>query len=53
MKRPQLIVGQEIPITTGETLGSNNTNPFRQIERQDVGVQLTVTPQINDGDTIR
>lgn len=49
----RLIVGQEIPITTGETLGSNNTNPFRQIRRQDVGVQLTVTPQINDGDTIR
>lgn len=48
-----LIVGQEIPITTGETLGSNNSNPFRQIQRQDVGVQLTVTPQINDGDTIR
>jgi general secretion pathway protein D len=48
-----LIVGQEIPITTGETLGSNNTNPFRQIEREDVGVQLIVTPQINDGDTIR
>ncbi len=49
----QLIVGQEIPVTTGEALGSNNTNPFRQIQRQDVGVQLTVTPQINDGDTIR
>ena len=49
----QLIVGQQIPITTGEALGSNNANPFRQIQRQDVGVQLTVTPQINDGDTIR
>jgi len=48
-----LIVGQQIPITTGEALGSNNANPFRQIERQDVGVKLDVTPQINDGDTIR
>lgn len=48
-----LIVGQQIPITTGESLGSNNANPFRQIERQDVGVKLEVTPQINDGDTIR
>lgn len=48
-----LMVGQEIPITTGETLGSNNSNPFRQIERESVGVQLTVQPQINDGDTIR
>ncbi|MFW6412638.1 MAG: type II secretion system secretin GspD [Oceanicaulis sp.] len=48
-----LLVGQQIPITTGEALGSNNANPFRQIERQDVGVRLTVRPQINDGDVIR
>jgi general secretion pathway protein D len=48
-----LLVGQQIPITTGEALGSNNANPFRQIERQDVGVQLTVRPQINVGDAIR
>lgn len=48
-----LMVGQEIPITTGETLGSNNSNPFRQIERESVGVQLYVRPQINAGDAIR
>lgn len=48
-----LMVGQEIPITTGETLGSNNSNPFRQIERESVGVQLYVRPQINDGNAIR
>ena len=48
-----LMVGQEIPITTGEALGSNNANPFRQIEREPVGVQLYVRPQINDGDAIR
>lgn len=45
--------GQEIPITTGETLSSDNNNPFRTIDREEVGVKLTVTPQINDGDTIR
>ncbi|MEE2565758.1 type II secretion system secretin GspD [Hyphobacterium marinum] len=48
-----ILVGQQIPITTGETLGANNTNPFRTIERQDVGVQLEVRPQISEGDTIR
>lgn len=48
-----LLVGQQIPITTGEALGANNANPFRQIERQDVGVSLTVRPQINVGDAIR
>ncbi len=48
-----IMVGQQIPITTGETLGSANTNPFRTIQREDVGVQLEVTPQISDDGVIR
>lgn len=52
-EQASLTVGQEIPITTGEALGSNNTNPFRTIDRQEVGVKLDVIPQINEGDTIR
>lgn len=48
-----LSVGQEIPISTGEALGTNNANPFRTIERRDVGVQLDVRPQINEGETIQ
>ncbi|WP_309091829.1 type II secretion system secretin GspD [Phenylobacterium sp.] len=47
-----ILVGQEVPITTGESLGANNENPFRTIARQNVGVQLEVTPQINAGGTI-
>ena len=49
----KFIVGQEIPITTGEALGSSNANPFRTIDRKNVGVQLEVVPQINEGDEIR
>lgn len=45
--------GQEIPITTGEALGTNNSNPFRTVEREDVGVQLEVRPQIGKGDAIK
>jgi general secretion pathway protein D len=45
--------GQEIPVTTGEALGSNNSNPFRTVDRQEVGVKLTVRPQITEGDTVR
>lgn len=45
--------GQEIPISTGEALGTANINPFRTIERKDVGVKLEVTPQVNDGEEIR
>lgn len=47
------LVGQEIPITTGESLGTANLNPFRTFEREEVGIQLDVTPQISDGDVIR
>lgn len=47
------LVGQEIPITTGESLGSNNVNPFRTFEREEVGIQLDVLPQISEGDVIR
>ena len=45
----RILVGQEVPITTGEVLGDANANPFRTIERQNVGIQLEVTPQINAG----
>ncbi len=46
------IIGQEIPITTGESLGTNNTNPFRTTSRQEVGIKLEVTPQINEGSSV-
>jgi len=47
-----LVIGQEIPITTGESLGANNSNPFRTTSRQEVGIKLTVKPQINEGDSV-
>ena len=47
------LVGQEIPITTGESSGGNGLNPFRTFERQEVGIQLDVLPQISDGDVVR
>jgi len=49
-EKATILVGQEIPITTGEQLGlTNNVNPFRTVERKNVGVQLDVRPQINAG----
>ncbi len=51
------IVGQNIPVVTGRYTGTSDTNtgvnPFQTIERQDVGIKLTVKPNINDGDTIK
>jgi len=47
------IVGQEIPILTGSTSSSNNNNPFQTVERQEVGIKLRVTPQINEGNAVQ
>ena len=47
-----ILVGQEVPITTGETLLDGNSNPFRTTQRQDIGVKLVVRPQINAGGSI-
>lgn len=49
----QLVVGQEIPITTGEVLGDANTNPFRTVQREQIGIKLEVTPRISADDTVR
>ncbi|ATC96077.1 type II secretion system secretin GspD [Pseudoalteromonas tunicata] len=48
-----MIVGQEVPIITGSQTGNNNTNPFQTVERQEVGIKLKVTPQINDGSAVQ
>ncbi len=47
-----LSVGQEIPITTGEAVGADLDNRFRTVSREQVGVILEVTPQINEGGTV-
>jgi general secretion pathway protein D len=47
------IVGQEVPIITGSTTGSGNSNPFQSVDRKEVGIKLKVTPQINEGDAVQ
>jgi len=48
-----ILVGQEIPISTGEALSNNFDNAFRTIQRENVGIELEVRPQINAGGAIR
>lgn len=48
----KLSVGQEIPVTTGEAIGDNFQNAFRTVSREQVGIILEVTPQINEGGTV-
>lgn len=47
------IVGQEVPVITGQTTGANNSNPFQTVDRQEVGIKLQVTPQINEGNAVQ
>ena len=53
-----LNVGQEVPFVTGSysntgTGGSTGgVNPFQTIQRQQIGVKLAITPQINEGDSL-
>jgi len=48
-----ILVGREVPVLTGSTVSSNNSNPFQTIDRMDIGVKLKVKPQINDGGTVQ
>jgi general secretion pathway protein D len=47
------LVGQEVPVITGSSTGSNNSNPFQTVDRQEVGIKLLVTPQINEGNGVQ
>ena len=54
----EIKVGQVVPFVTGSYTSvaggsSTPTNPFQTINREDVGIVLKVTPQINEGDAIK
>lgn len=50
----KIVVGQNVPFVTGSTTSAATPadNPFQTIERKDVGITLTVKPQINEGDAV-
>ena len=51
-----LNVGQEVPFVTGSYTNTGSAggavNPFQTINREQVGVKLAITPQINEGDSL-
>jgi general secretion pathway protein D len=49
----RILVGQEIPITTGQALSTNFDNAFRTVQRENVGIELEVRPQINASGAIK
>lgn len=52
-QQASILVGQQVPVTTGEALSQNFDNQFRTVQRQDVGIKLEVKPQINTGGAIK
>ena len=53
-----LNVGQEVPFVTGSFTNTGggtggSVNPFQTIQRQQIGVKLAITPQINDGNSLQ
>ncbi len=57
-KEAEIVVGQNVPFITGSfsgtgSGGSNPSNPFTTIERQDIGLKLKIKPQINEGNAIK
>ena len=50
----EILVGSNVPFITGQSTGAGSptSDPFTTIERQDIGITLKVTPQINQGDAI-
>ena len=51
----EIRVAQNVPFITGSftTDTSGAQNPFQTVEREDVGIILRVTPQINEGDAVQ
>lgn len=49
----KFLVGQEVPITTGEALSDNFDNAFRTVQREEVGIKLDVTPQVNGAGEVK
>jgi len=53
----EIRVGQEVPFVTGSFTNTGaaggSVNPFTTVEREQVGLTLKITPQINEGDAVR
>lgn len=51
-----LNVGQEVPFVTGSFSNTGSVggaiNPFQTIQREQIGVKLVITPQINEGNSL-
>ncbi len=51
----KILVGQEVPFRSGSftTTTDGSNNPFTTVTREDVGIELTVTPHVYDNREVR
>ena len=54
----EIVVAENVPFITGQFTDTGSgadtsVNPFQTIEREDVGIILRITPQINEGDSVQ
>jgi general secretion pathway protein D len=54
----KMVVGKNVPFVTGQfttstSTGGSGVNPFQTIERKEIGLKLTVKPQISEGGTVK
>ena len=49
------LVGRNVPFRSGSftTTTDGASNPFNTVDRQDIGITLTVTPHIHEGSSVR
>lgn len=53
-EQAEIVVGQNVPfLASTSTSETNLNNTFNQIDRQDVGITLRLTPQLSGEDTVR
>jgi general secretion pathway protein D len=47
------VVGQDVPILGAITANSTNALQTQSVDREEIGIKLKVTPQINEGDAVQ
>lgn len=50
-----ILVGKTVPFVSGQyvTSGGANNNPFQTIEREEIGLKLSIRPQISEGGAVK
>ena len=52
-QKAEILVGENVPFITGQGVDlASVQNVFTTVEREDVGIKLTVTPQVAEGDVV-